>query len=328
MIRGRRPSSTRRIISTTAGVTLLVIVSAATIARYIPIPNHLALYAVIISPYLLPAAPFALIALLWGRRWLLAMFSALLCATIVVTQLPYYTASTPNPDSVRVRVMTLNMRFGGADPRQLVAVAEQRADVIMLQEYTPEAKEALSAAGIDATFPFQALDPRVAAAGVGVYSRFPTTAAEKVGGIRMSLFGMRIRVDGAAEDVRVISAHFTAPWPQPIENWQAQIAAFPGTLAKLSAEAGAGAIIIGGDFNSIIDMRPFRRVFGNGGFRDAAEQAGAGRVLTYPSNRRFPPLIGIDHVLTRNANAISLTNVDIARTDHRALVAEIDVPAS
>jgi endonuclease/exonuclease/phosphatase (EEP) superfamily protein YafD len=222
--------------------------------------------------------------------------------------------------------MTLNMRFGRADPNQIVAVAKQRADVVMLQEFTLEAKEALSRAGLDSVLPFQALDPRVGAAGVGVYSRFPTTAAEKVGGIRTSLFGMRISVDGAAEDVRVISAHFTAPWPQPIDNWQAQIAAFPSTLAKLSAEAGAGAVIIGGDFNSTIDMRPFRRVFGNGGFRDAAEQAGAGRVFTYPSNRRFPPLIGIDHVLTRNATATSLTNIDIARTDHRALIAEVAVP--
>lgn len=326
MIRGRRPSSTRRIISTTVGVTLLLIVSAAAIARYIPIPNHLALYAVIISPYLLPAAPFALIALLWGRRWILATFSALLCAAIVMTQLPYYIAAKSDPNSVTVRVMTLNMRFGRADPRQIVYIAKQRVDIIMLQEFTVEAKEALSANGIDAAFPYQALDPRPGASGVGVFSRFPTTADEKVGGIRMSLFGLRIRVDGAAEDVRVVSTHLTAPWPQPIENWHSDLAAFPGTLAKLSKESGAGAVIIGGDFNSTIDMRPFRRVFGSGGFRDAAEQAGAGRVFTYPSNRRFPPLIGIDHVLTRNATATSLANIDIARTDHRALIAEVDVP--
>lgn len=292
-----------------------------------PIPNHVALYAVIISPYLIPTAPLALIALLWGRRWLLATFSALVCAALIVTQLPYYVAAERNPASVNLRVMTLNMRFGRADPREIVYVARQRADVIMLQEFTEEAQKALSAAGIDTAFPYQALDPREASAGVAVYSRFPTTADEKVGGSRTSLFGMRIRVDGAAQDVRVIAAHFTAPWPQPIDDWKARIAKFPGTLAKLSAEAGAGAVIVGGDFNSTIDMRPFRRVLGNGGFRDAAEQAGAGRVFTYPSNRRFPPLIGIDHILTRNATAWSLTNVDIARTDHRALIAEIDVPA-
>jgi endonuclease/exonuclease/phosphatase (EEP) superfamily protein YafD len=38
-------------------------------------------------------------------------------------------------------------------------------------------------------------------------------------------------------------------------------------------------------------------------------------------------LIGIDHVLTRNSTATSVGSVDIARTDHRALIAEVDVPA-
>jgi endonuclease/exonuclease/phosphatase family metal-dependent hydrolase len=86
-------------------------------------------------------------------------------------------------------------------------------------------------------------------------------------------------------------------------------------------------VIIGGDFNSTADMRPFRAAFGNGGFHDAAKQAGAGRIPTYPSNRRFPVLIGIDHVLTRNSAATSLSSVDIARTDHRGLIAEVDVSA-
>lgn len=304
-----------------------MIAGAAALARYIPIPNHLALYVVIASPYLLPTAPLAFIALLWGRRWLLATLSALLCAALVITQMPYYIAAPPNPDSVRVRVMTLNMRFGRADPRQIVALAGQRADIIMLQELTPEAVQALTAAGLDGLFPYESLDPRPGAAGIGLYSRFPTTTPEKVGGFEKSLLGLRVRVAGARRDVTVVSAHLTAPWPEPIECWHRNLAAFPSTLSQLGAKAGAGAVVIGGDFNSTIDIRPFRRVFGNGGFRDAAEQAGAGRVLTYPSNRRFPVLIGIDHVLTRNSTATSVESVDIARTDHRALIVEVDVPA-
>lgn len=298
----------------------------ATLARYIPIPNHLALYAVIISPYLVPTAPLALIALLWGRRWVLATLSAFVCAALVMTQLPYYVAAKRNPESVSLRVMTLNTRFGRADPHQIVAVAGKRADVVMLQELTPEGVQALSAAGIDGEFPYHALDPRAGTPGVGVYSRFPTTTAEKIGGIKASLFGLRIRVAGARHDVSVVSTHLTAPWPEPIDDWHRELATFPGTLTKLSAEAGAGAVIIGGDFNSTIDMRPFRRALHDGGFGDAAEQAGAGRIPTYPSNRRFPVLIGIDHVLTRNATATRVESLEIARTDHRALIADIDVP--
>jgi endonuclease/exonuclease/phosphatase (EEP) superfamily protein YafD len=284
------------------------------------------LYAVIISPYVMPAAPFALIALLWGRRWILAALSAFLCAALVITHLPYYVAAEPNSNSVRVRVMTLNMRFGGADPRQIVYIASQRADVLMLQELTPEGVQALSGAGIDSIFPHRALDPRVATPGVGVYSRFPTTTAGKVGGIKMSLFGMRIRVAGARDDVSVVSAHLTAPWPQPIENWNRELSTFPRALEQLATDAGAGAVIVGGDFNSTIEMRPFRRILGNEGFGDASEQAGAGRIPTYPSNRRFPALIAIDHVVTWSATATSVKSVDIEWTDHRALIADIDVP--
>ena len=72
-------------------------------------------------------------------------------------------------------------------------------------------------------------------------------------------------------------------------------------------------------------MRPFRKLLTNG-YRDAAEQAGAGRTFTYPSNRRFPPIIGIDHVLTRNCTAVSMRTVEIAGTDHRALLTTVMVP--
>jgi endonuclease/exonuclease/phosphatase (EEP) superfamily protein YafD len=62
------------------------------------------------------------------------------------------------------------------------------------------------------------------------------------------------------------------------------------------------------------------------GYDDAAEQAGSGRDLTYPSNRRFPPLIGIDHVLTRNATAVTTETIEVPDTDHRALLATVMVP--
>ncbi|WP_006247007.1 endonuclease/exonuclease/phosphatase family protein [Mycolicibacterium tusciae] len=323
---GRPLDSPRNVVSTAAGITLLLTASAAALARYTPIPNHLALYAVIASPYLLPTAPFAFVVLLWGRRWLLATLSACLCAALVITQLPYYIATAPNPASIRVGVMTLNMRFGRADPRQIVSIAGRHADILMLQELTVEAVEALSAAGIDKTFPYHALEPRAGPAGIGVYSHYPTTAADTIGGLGKLLLSMRIRVSSAAEDVTVVSTHMGAPWPQPIDSWHDNLASFQGALAKLSAEAGGGVVIVGGDFNSTIDMRPFRRAVGNG-FRDAAEQAGVGRAPTYPSNRRFPALIGIDHVLTRNSTATSLRSVDVARTDHRALIAEVEVPA-
>ncbi len=80
-----------------------------------------------------------------------------------------------------------------------------------------------------------------------------------------------------------------------------------------------------GDFNATIDMKPFRELLSNG-YHDSAEQAGAGRQFTYRSNKRYPPLIGIDHILTRNATAVTTEAVTIPDTDHRALLATVMVP--
>jgi endonuclease/exonuclease/phosphatase (EEP) superfamily protein YafD len=97
------------------------------------------------------------------------------------------------------------------------------------------------------------------------------------------------------------------------------------TLSDLAAQTAHGAVLIGGDLNSTVDMREFRQLLING-YGDAAEQTGSGRNFTYPANRGFPPVIGIDHVLTRNATAVSTHTVEVPNTDHRALLTTVMVP--
>ena len=72
-------------------------------------------------------------------------------------------------------------------------------------------------------------------------------------------------------------------------------------------------------------MRQFRDLATNG-YHDAVEQTGAGFAPTFPSNKPFPPLITIDHVLTRNASASSIKTVELPGSDHRSLLATIKVP--
>ncbi len=115
------------------------------------------------------------------------------------------------------------------------------------------------------------------------------------------------------------------PWPQSIVGWQADIAKLPSTLSDVAAEAGDGAVAVGGDFNSTIDMRQFRELLTHG-YRDAVWQAGSGRPFTYPANKWYPPVLGIDHILTRNATAVSTSTVELPGTDHRALLATVMVP--
>ena len=170
---------------------LLATASAALVVRYTPIPNHRVLYLVIASPFLVLAAPVAVVVLCWGRRWILAVVAALLTVALVALQLPSYLGSTPDSPSATVRVMTINTFYGRAEPSAIARAAEHNADILLTQELTPR---------------------------------------------------------------------------------------------------GRG--------------QPFRRLLTNG-YQDAARQAGSGRNLTYPANKRYPPVLGIDHVLTRNAIAVS-----------------------
>jgi endonuclease/exonuclease/phosphatase (EEP) superfamily protein YafD len=83
-------------------------------------------------------------------------------------------------------------------------------------------------------------------------------------------------------------------------------------------------VVVAGDLNSTFDMSPFRAVLRNG-YRDAAEQSGAGIVPTFPADRRFPPLLAIDHILTHGCTATSVRAVALPGSDHRALVATVQI---
>ena len=315
-------TTARRVVSVVCGVGLLLLAVGALVARYVPIPGHRTLYAVIASPYLMPAALIASLIFLWSRRWLMAAVASAVAMALVVPQVPWYVSADAPAHRDEVRAMTVNLLFGNADPESVLRVAANNADVLLLQKLTPEAVRRLTAAGIDRAFPHRAVDAREGAGGAAIYSRYALTAVENVPGYEMAMVKAELRPDGARDDLTVVSMHFAAPWPQPIQHWHNDFGRFPDTLAELASRAGDAPIVVGGDFNATIDMRPYRDLLTNG-YRDAAEQAGAGREFTYPSNRRIPPFMGIDHFLTRNATAVSARAVNIQGTDHRALLATV-----
>jgi endonuclease/exonuclease/phosphatase (EEP) superfamily protein YafD len=315
----------RRAVGIVFGVGLLIAVTGGLVARYVEIPGHRTLYAVIASPYLIPAALIALLFFALSRRWLMAAVAGCLSVALLMPQLPWYVSADTDPNEVAVRVMTANMRFGKADPRALADLAAGNADVVMLQELTPQAVRGLTAAGMDDVFPHRVLDARSGAAGVGIYSRYPMSDIARIPGYQLAMVKARVRVDGAANEASVLSVHFAAPWPQPIADWHSDFAKFPATLKDFAAQSDGAPILIGGDFNATIDMKPFRELLTDG-YRDGAEQAGAGRELTFPANRRFPPFMGLDHVLTRNCTAVSSRTVEIPGTDHRAVLVTVMLP--
>jgi endonuclease/exonuclease/phosphatase (EEP) superfamily protein YafD len=295
-------------------------------SRYLPITNHVVLLTAALSPYLMLCAAVSAILLALARHWILTIVAFGLAAATLAVQAPLYRGShSDRTGGVELRVLSANLREGKADPCRLVSLAREQADVLSLQELTHRAVDRLSAAGLDAAFPYRWLDASDGASGVGVWSRFPIHTTKRIGGYVMAFVSARLQVPGVSKDPTIVVLHIPGPWPWPVDDWRSDLRRLPHTLLEVAESAGSGAVVVAGDLNSTIDMRPFRALLRNG-YRDAAEQSGAGIAPTYPADWRLPPLLAIDHILTRSCTATSLRTSMLPGSDHRALIATVHIP--
>ena len=170
------------------------------------------------------------------------------------------------------------------------------------------------------------LVPAPGAGGFGLWSRFPLDVVTPMKG--GSMIAARVQIPGMRVEPVIASLHIINPLAfhgKVFEEWRSGIAAAKERMAGLADAAGPGAVVVAGDFNSTRDMRQFRDLL-IGGYRDAVEQTGAGYAPTFPSYPLIPPLVTIDHVLTRNAGVSSIRTIDLPGSDHRALLAAVDLP--
>jgi endonuclease/exonuclease/phosphatase (EEP) superfamily protein YafD len=318
---------------TAIGLVALVVAGCAFASRYLSITNHVTFITAALSPYLMLCAPVSAALLLWGRHWILAVAATGLTVAAFAVQLPLYLHSTGGHSTggrmanVEVRLLSANLYEGMADPDPLVRSAREQADVVAVQELTPQEADRLSRAGLDTAFPYRWLEARDGPGGVGMWSRFPIETPRRIGGYTFAFLTAHIRVAGVSTDPTVVVAHVAGPWPLPIDDWRRDFDRLPVTLSEVGEQAGAGSVIVASDLNSTTDMQPFRALLRNG-YRDAAGQAGAGIKPTFPADSRLPPFVVIDHILTRNCAATSLRTLKIPGSDHRGLVATIEIPSS
>ncbi|WNG88241.1 endonuclease/exonuclease/phosphatase family protein [Mycobacterium sp. ITM-2016-00317] len=315
-----------RIPATVLGLCALAVAVVGLGARYVPISGHPTLLVAAAAPYLALAAPVAMLLLAVGRRWLLTLVAVTVTVALMWMYVPRYLSSAAaDVPAVYVRVLSANLFLGQANPEAFVALADDVADVVAVQEMTQASADGLSAAGMDGVFPYRVIVPARNASGIGIWSRHPIVHSGRIDGYTMPMVGARIRIPGVRVDTTVLSVHLPGPWPTPIDGWRSDIARLPETLREVGETAGAGAVIVAGDFNATVDMAPFRRLLAEG-YGDAGTEAGAGLVRTYPGREMRPPLIGIDHILTKNCSAASVSTVTVPGADHRGLVATLRVP--
>jgi endonuclease/exonuclease/phosphatase (EEP) superfamily protein YafD len=257
-----------------------------------------------------------------ARRWLLAGASAGLSIAVLATQVPLLLADGTPDGGLTLRVMSANLRKGTAIPASFVRAAGDGNDVVAVQELTPQLLETLSAAGLDEAFPHRYVVPRPSAYGVGLWSRYPLTRAHTRTDLHMPLIVANLDIPDREIAPLVVVTHTRNPWYT--DEWSSDMTTLGSILEELSQSTDEAALVAG-DLNSTPDMQLFRRLL-HAGYRDGAEQAGAGWAPTFPGSMPIPPLFAIDHVLTLRCTATSVSTATVPGSDHRALTATIVIP--
>lgn len=272
------------------------------------------------APYLMAAALVAVVLFVVARSWISTAAAALLVAAGVWTQLPVYIADGATPDGPALTVLQTNVVFGGADADALVREVRANAvDVMTVEELSPEMVDRLRIAGLDEALPHRYIEPAPYGAGTGIWSRYPLRDNKKYEGFTLHHVSATM-THPQLGDVGVYAFH---PLPPVfgVETWRRELDLIDSILRRETRPA-----VVGADFNATRDHAAFRKLL-DGRFADAADQAGAGQLLTHPMDKPGPPLIGIDYVLVADGAAESVRTVDIPGADHRAILARLRMGA-
>lgn len=300
---------------------LLLAVLVSLVSRRLTVASQTLIIVATFAPYFVfVALVAALLFALAGSPVGVVIAAVLAVSVAAVHARPLVAGPRPAAEPGLLTVMSSNILVGRGDPARILEAARSSdVDVLALQEVTPEAVEALQAAGIDAAYPYSLLAPAPLWNGVALWSRYPLREP------RIEVFGELLRVEAVLgldaehpdEDPSVISLHIHAPWPAPPQPWLDQLAGLRTDLL-----ARTRPVIAMGDFNATFDHRPFRDLLAEC-CTDAAVTARAWWRPTYPSFRLVPPLITIDHVLMRGLRASRVSTARIAGSDHLAVIATL-----
>lgn len=229
-----------------------------------------------------------------------------------------------------LRVATWNLEAGaraGADAVRMLG--DHPADIVALQELTPEVAAAIEADPVlVARFGHRVLEPRAGVAGVGILSRFPIeTAIYAIEPVRLEA---RIRFPDRS--LVVLNAH---PFPARI----GLLAGIPvgldptvrnNHLERLRSrvaelDAADEAVLLIGDFNTAPTEPAFRRL--TGGLHDAHAEVGLGPGWTWrPARFAFLGigLLRIDLVLsTSNLRPVTTSTTCPSTGDHCLVAAAL-----
>lgn len=265
------------------------------------------------ASYFMLAAVLALVLFLLARGWRSAVAAGIVVAAVAWTQLPIFVPDGNAAGGTELRVLQSNLYFGGAD---VVSVAHhvkaRSADVLTVQELTPDVEPRLTAA-LAAELPYHYLEPMHGGGGTGIYSRYPLHDTVKFDGFLLT--NLAATMDHPERGAVTVFNFHPVPPNANFPAWSVEM-----RRAREILDAHTGPAVVGADFNATRDHAMFRDLL-RGRFASAAELAGAGPMPTYPADRAWGPVIGIDHVLVADGGAEHAESIEILGSDHRAVFA-------
>ena len=259
--------------------------------------------------------------------------------------------STPiSQGETRLRVMTFNVSNLSSQVRPpalvLDIIEEADADLLLLQEISPELSEVL-AETLSSTYPYQELQPHERFDGMGVLSRHPFSAGalDTTTDRPARMQHVVVRVQGQV--IHVVHVHFWPPRPRILPLPYAPFPILTGLSTQVRRDEVTRLVnalrghdlvtehlVVAGDFN-LSDQTPEYRQLIRSGLTDAYRAVGWGFGHTwsvvaftpYGGRITLPPLalIRLDYVLSSPSVAARSIKIgtDSAVSDHAPLVADL-----
>lgn len=297
-------------VGLSVGWLMLAVAGVAIWLHYTASRGTVAIYATALVPSALVIGAVGLVLFLAMRRWIAVSLSVVAVAVLIYTQFPLWVSQTV-PAGERFTVVSANLQLGRANVDDLAAIADD-ADLVSLQEVTPEELARIRASALVTRFRYEYAQPDPGAAGSMLLSRTELRDTQRVP--NTNHLSALTSVPGAPQ-TRVLAVHPPAPRQGYSSEWAASLALLRDYLHALPE----GPVIVAGDFNATWDHKQFRDLLGDG-FSDATAQSGSGYQLTFPTDELGGvPLAGIDHVVVRGFQAAMVSTQDLPGSDHRAL---------
>ena len=291
--------------------------------RHRPLVELIALIDLLTAP-LLVMLIWTVVAGAWPQCLLALIELTLVSCQRLRYRLPPADRTSQSSSGHRLSVMTLNCRFGRADPEEIVrCVRAYGVEVLALQEVKGKLLESLQAAGLNQLLPYLTEGTASPSDNGGYNAIFSAHQPVKASPSAVNLPAAAVplvELKTSSGPIRVASVHPKSP-QRGARQWGMGIAA----LARLTHPPVP--TIVMGDCNATLQHPTFRAMLAESGLHDASLHLKAGSHLTFPSASTLPSLIEIDHVLT-DGNLItqSMHVLRISGSDHRALVARLTLP--